>query len=968
LTLPGSLNLPHRQLYPNDLGPYDIPERPCALDRRAQVQRAFEGNPGAPASILTYLEEAYYFVPMFLGLALEQQGEFAAALDWYRTVYDFTLPANQRRTYFGLALEESLPVVVPSRGRDWLLDPLNPHLIAATRRNSYTRFTLLSIVRCLLDEADAEFTHDTSESDSRARTRYTLAQDLLSDTAFAPSQDPCEGLEISSDDTLRIDASAARVQTTAPTNGAVSNIPWSSAGGSLVNVTGYDPPANEGPPLSSWAPTYWFCLPPNPALSALRLHARMNLYKLRNCLNIAGMQRQVDPYSAPTNVTSGLPTIGAAGQLALPMLPMQPTPYRYTTLVDRAKQITQLASQMETAMLAALEKRDAEAYSRLKAAQDARLAGATVQLKTLQVTQAQDGVALAQLQAGRAEIEASHWDSLISTGISANEQANLDSLTAQAGLQIAAGFTYQIAAGLSIAAPASVAGNLASELSSFAAAAGASASLYSARASYERRAEEWAFQRDLANQDVQIGQQQVIVARDQVQVATQEQTIAQIQSDQAQSVVTFLSNKFTNTELYDWMSGVLQRVYAFFLQQATAVAKLAENQLAFERQEAPAGYIQADYWTERALEGGAAQSNGGTPPDRKGLTGSARLLQDIYQLDQYAFETDRRKLQLTKTISLSQLDPFAFQQFTETGVLRFSTPMELFDWDFPGHYLRLIKRVRVSVVALIPPTQGIHATLSTTATTRVVTGKDRFQPVVVRREPQSVALSSPTNASGVFELDPQSELLLPFEGLGVDAAWEFRMPRAANRFDYSTIADVLLTIDYTALESFTYRQQVTRSLRNSFSADRPYSFRFQLADAWYDLHNPDQTTTPMTVRFRTMAEDFPSNIEDIRIQQVVLYFSRVEGETFEVPVNYLHFTPQGGSVAIGGAASSYDGVISTRRGNASSWLPMIGKSPVGDWELSLPDTGQCREWFSDELIREMLFVITYSGRTPNWLD
>ena len=40
----------------------------------------------------------------------------------------------------------------------------NPHLIAATRQNSYTRFTLLAIIHCLLDYADAEFTQDTAES------------------------------------------------------------------------------------------------------------------------------------------------------------------------------------------------------------------------------------------------------------------------------------------------------------------------------------------------------------------------------------------------------------------------------------------------------------------------------------------------------------------------------------------------------------------------------------------------------------------------------------------------------------------------------------------------------------------------------------------------------------------------------------------------------------------------------------
>ena len=57
--------------------------------------------------------------------------------------------------------------------------------------------------------------------------------------------------------------------------------------------------------------------------------------------------------------------------------------------------------------------------------------------------------------------------------------------------------------------------------------------------------------------------------------------------------------------------------------------------------------------------------------------------------------------------------------------------MELFDRDFPGHYLRMIKRVRVSVIALIPPTQGIRATLSSTGLSRIVIGGDVFQTVVV---------------------------------------------------------------------------------------------------------------------------------------------------------------------------------------------------------------------------------------------
>lgn len=222
----------------------------------------------------------------------------------------------------------------------------------------------------------------------------------------------------------------------------------------------------------------------------------------------------------------------------------------------------------------------------------------------------------------------------------------------------------------------------------------------------------------------------------------QEKVIAEMQSEFAQETMDFLTNKFTNVELYDWMSGVLENVYAYFLQQATSMSHLAANQLAFERQEVPPAIINNDYWQAPAdnAVGGAI---GGNAVDRRGLTGSARLLQDLYQLDQFAFETNQRKLQLTKTLSLSSLSPVEFQQFKETGLLTFYLPMNLFDRDFPGHYLRLIKRVRTSVIALVPPIEGIKAVLTNTGLTRVVIGGQIFQEVVVRRQPESIALCSP---------------------------------------------------------------------------------------------------------------------------------------------------------------------------------------------------------------------------------
>jgi hypothetical protein len=483
-------------------------------------------------------------------------------------------------------------------------------------------------------------------------------------------------------------------------------------------------------------------------------------------------------------------------------------------------------------------------------------------------------------------------------------------------------------------------------------------------ASFERKKQEWQLSRDLARQDVAIGNQQIRIAQDRVRVATQEGVIARLDADHAQQAVDFLSTKFTNVELYDWMAGVLQSVYRYFLQQATSTAQLAASQLAFERQTQPPPYIQANYW--RPPESGAVQTNAASAPDRKGLTGSARLLQDITQLDQYAFDTNRRKLQLAKTLSLQQLLPIEFDRFRETGVLTFSTPMELFDRDFPGHYLRLVKRVRTSVIALVPPILGIKATLSSSRLTRAVTGGDLFQTVRIQRGPESVALTSPRDATGVFELDTQPEMLGFFEGIGVDGFWEFRMPRASNPFDYKTIADVLVTIEYTALSSPDYASAVKQRLPRTTSADRSYSFRNDFSDAWYDLHNPDTTATPLTVSFRIEAADFPPNLDDVRTAHVALFFGRRDGINAEIAVDLMTLKPDGETGFVGGAGLTDQGLISTRRGNAGSWLAMIGKSPVGDWQLALPDNARSRALFSEDQVQDILLVVTYSGRLPEW--
>src|SRR5690606_226832 len=141
------------------------------------------------------------------------------------------------------------------------------------------------------------------------------------------------------------------------------------------------------------------------------------------------------------------------------------------------------------------------------------------------------------------------------------------------------------------------------------------------------------------------------------------------------------------------------------------------------------------------------------------------------------FETTKRKLQMTKVISLGQLYPDAFQTFRQTGVLNSDLTNRLFDYDFPGHYLRLIRGAKASVSGLIPVSDNIKATLTARTTSyTVINANNTFQQVPIRRmEAEQVALTGASRATGIFEFQAaQGELLNPFEGMGVESRWEFK--------------------------------------------------------------------------------------------------------------------------------------------------------------------------------------------------
>lgn len=1053
-------------------------------------------NRGGNDKLHVPFAEATYFVPMQIALQLHANGHYQAALDWFRSVYDHTLPAMERKVSYFLRQEENLQLEA-TRMANWYADPLNPHAMASVRPHTYTRYTIRAIVSCLLDYADAEFTMDNSESVPRARELYEDALDLLKYlsightcaineviTSFpawgVPSAwvlvfaeaierlDPISGSpnfqevinairdaiggEGTWGDRLAavnaiIDAALTTVPTPTLTDvlvGVTDALGMASQGGSvwvdtelaytsLVNLTAsaFDRtlelitgrtaeflegeslpflrddraslPFDQGYVRENVDPTFEeimhrqgadhpaeaiyvndpfsaiyisgtalaFCVVPNPVVNALVLKAEVELFKIRNCMNIAGMVRELDPFAAPTDSTTGIQVIGAAGGTI--NVPAQraglPSAYRYRFLVERARQLVGMAQQVEAAFLSALEKLDAERYAALRAEQDVATSRASIKLQDLKVREAESGVKLAELQRTRAQAQKDGLTGMIGTGLTWSEMEMLRLFSQIADTTItsnwlgfamdSAEFTQGALKGLE-----SIAGGIAAS-AGIAAALGRTftqnelaklnrdlqaASLY---AGYERRVQEWNFQLSLAAVDVNIGDQQIKLANDRVRIVGQEREIAVLQNDHAKATMDFLRNKFTNADLYEWMSGVLEDAYSWFLQEATAIALLAERQLIFERNIELPPFIRSDYWQADPNQLGGGLGGDGTT-DRRGLTGSTRLLRDLTELDQAAFSTNSPKRQLSKTFSLSELAPEELIRLRADGLASFYTVHEHFDRDYPGHYLRLIKKVSVTVIALTPPTKGIRATLSNGGTSRVFTGGVLFQEKTVKRYPEEIALSSGVGDSGVFSMQSETEFLNPFEASGVETLWEFRMDKAANPFDFNSIADVLITIDYEALSDRNRRTALANQF-NTGLADGALaiSFKNNLPDQWFDLHNTLQSATPYAVTFNIDPRDLAPHIAEATVSGISLFVLMKGQATF---MGLLEVGLKDHGVK---EVQPQEGVASAGMFAATS---MIGAPVAGQWSFAVPGASTpARTHFDNDEVEDVYLVIRYSG-------
>jgi peptidoglycan hydrolase-like protein with peptidoglycan-binding domain len=855
---------------------------------------------GPTGAYALYNWELFFHAPMLVATRLGKSQRFEDAERWFRFVFDPTDGSGRfwKVLPFTTAEPDRIDELLALLGTaDDALDPdqlakkasvtqqlealrqhpFQPHLIARMRPGAYMKNVFMKYLDNLIAWGDQLFAQNTIESINEATQLYVLAADLLGPR---PQRIPPRGKVAAlsyADLKDKLDAFSDALVS------LENDFPFSSAAASSGD--------DGGGGLLGVFRTPYFCVPPNDKLLGYWRTVADRLFKIRNCMNIEGATRElplfeppIDPALLVTAVARGVDLGSVLNDLGAPL------PYhRFAGVLQRALEACAEVKALGASLLAALEKRDAESLSVLRASQETQMLRDNVRrIREQQIEDATES--LEALKRGKDVVQerVSYYSAL--EYMNAGEAAQLTLTEISAFLQ-AAGQIVDLAASGAEATPDAFLGALAAgmatgafsftqvaggvkaagALASFGHSLGMLASFLNTQGwmagtlgGYQRRSEEWAFQTQLAQRELAQIDRQIAAAEVRQQIARWELENHDRQSDDAQQVEDFLRGKYTSEELYGWLQGELSALHFQCYQLAYDLAKKAERAYRFERGLSQSSFVQFGYWDSL----------------RKGLLAGERLHLALKQLERAYLDQDRRDYELTKNVSLLLNDPLALIALKETGRCEIELPEALFDADHPGHYLRRIKTVSVSVPCVVGPYTNVNCTLTLlsdkTRVASVIGGgygetQDGDDPrFVARFAPlQSIATSHGQNDSGTFELSFRDERYLPFEGAGVISRWRIEMLPDCNAFDLDTVSDVVLHLSYTARDGGEILRNAARKALKDLLADdqnapraRLISLKHEAPTRWYRFLHP---TGGASLELDLVQERFPFQLRGTKL-------------------------------------------------------------------------------------------------------
>ena len=675
----------------------------------------------------------------------------------------------------------------------------------------------------------------------------------------------------------------------------------------------YNPWANF--PLASFGTSFLqqahiFCIPQNKDLLTYWDRVEDRLYKIRNCMNISGVRRQLALF-APEIDPRLLVRARAEGlslQDILNNLNGNLPPYRFNYLILKAKEYAGMLQSFGNALMVAMEKKDAEELNRLRLMQQVNIMKLSTKMRDQEIETAEYSLESLKRRKDTIVQRRNHYTELISTNLTGLEQAQ--AMTKHAGnllvptmalLFLISGQVEYIPKIVGMANSTGGDEN-AKALEKFGSALRFTADSLlkisdsmALEANFQRRKQGWQFQLDQTNSELTEMDTQIKAAEVRLEISRQGRELHVLSVEHLEETFEYYENKFSNLGMYTWLSTQLQRLHRAAYQDALAMARLAEQAYRFEKNDDTTPLLDGNYWDAT----------------KSGMLSGDRLQSDLRAMERKYMETHYRTMEIDQAFSLMQIDPASLLQLKTTGECSFTIPELYFDLFYPGQYRRRIKSARLTIPCITGPFTNVSATLTLKESfirKDPMLGEENLLAVPPMRS-VTIATSTAQNDSGVFRLDFRDERYMPFEGGGaVQSTWGLMLPKSFRLFDYTTINDVILHISYTAEYDGVFREQIEgqnativgeiQTLLESNSLPRLFSLRQEFSSTFHRLFHQAITTA---ADFELSERHFPLFLQGrgIKITNAKLILlidkEKTEDDSGNLPMIDLDITITGNS-------------------------------------------------------------------------
>ena len=595
------------------------------------------------------------------------------------------------------------------------------------------------------------------------------------------------------------------------------------------------------------------------------------------------------------------------------------SPYRFAVLIQKAQDYAARVEQFGSAFQAAVEKGDAELLASLRAGQEREIL--SLGLAAQEDTWRDADWAIEALQKTKAisQTNLNYYRGLIQAGLIGEENLYQDltiastvvrgvaeTTDASSGASSAIGNFFTGVAGfggtpltyaqLPPGSPA--AGSFAAGariLIAVADALSTTAGLELTEAGWTRRLQEWNHQVDILTIEIQQIERQILAAQRRRGKALKDLDTHQRQIEHAAEVQNFLRDKFTAPELYIYLQKETAALHRQMYELALDAARQAQHAFNLERGHTTRHFLPDCVWDDL----------------HQGLLAGERLGLALRHMEKAYMDENVREHELTKHLSLRLHFPLAFLQLRTTGCCEIDIPEWIFDLDYPGHFMRRIRNLTVTIPCVTGPFTGVHCRLTLLASqTRIdprrsapahecccpqpccdeCAEQERLareylpcadDPRIIRQygAREAIATSVGRDDSGMFQLDFNDQRYLPFEYMGAVSRWRIELPPENNYFDLDTLTDFVIRLGYTAREGGEpLRQAAFAAAHRHLPGDgwRFFEVRHEFPDAWQQLRDgareADQHAR-LRLRFERRMFPFIPHGREITLDGMAILFS-----------------------------------------------------------------------------------------------